>query len=83
MVKISWKQTEVNEFSEEDKAKLMDEMKHKSISEEHAVAKEAAKRIKHDLAGAIVDLGGLVYSALGDVLKGRNTKRGHPQDEYA
>src|SRR3989344_6047274 len=49
MVKISWKQTEVNEFSEEDKAKLMDEMKHKSISEEHAVAKEAAKRIKHDL----------------------------------
>ncbi|TAL57469.1 MAG: hypothetical protein EPN86_02005 [Nanoarchaeota archaeon] len=49
MVKISWKQTEVNEFSEEDKTKLIDEMKHKSMTEEQTINKEAARRIKHDI----------------------------------
>ncbi|MEK6967089.1 MAG: hypothetical protein AABX51_00485 [Nanoarchaeota archaeon] len=49
MVKIAWKQVDVNDFSEEDKAKLLEEMKHKSLSEEHAVAKEVGRRIKHDI----------------------------------
>ena len=49
MVKIAWKQKEIIEFSDADKARMQEEMKHKSITEEHAIKKEIEKRIKHDI----------------------------------
>ncbi len=49
MVKISWKQTDVIEFSEEDKAKILETLKHKSTSEQKEVQKEVERRIKHEI----------------------------------
>lgn len=49
MVKIGWKQKEVIEFSDADKAMILEQIKKHSISEEHAIAKEIQKRIKHDI----------------------------------
>jgi|SRR3989338_7414150 len=49
MVKISWKQKEVIEFSEADQAKILETIKKHSISEEKAIQKEIDRKIKHDI----------------------------------
>ncbi len=49
MAKLVWRQQEVIELSEAEKKRLVDELKNKSISEEHAINNEIAKRIKHDI----------------------------------